>query len=240
MKLALAAAILGFLAQADPKLIALAPPDKAKPDDIKKAADAMAARCKASGYTDLEFKVAKWKKGSVVEISRKDGLPGPMRTRIANELATTPGRDFDLCILYPLTKAEEDMYPAGGGKAPKGARWINPQPLEGAAGAILIRDGGHFAASDFSVSAEQADSQKRVTLKLSASGRKKLAGLPEQAKGDKIKFYADGRQIVIFTSSWEVKQDEASLTFEAPDEGQHTTLALSLKHPLPFPLTLTE
>lgn len=185
-------ALLLALVLQDPIALQFEAPQKAKSEDLKKAAEALAARCTAVGYPGVTAKVVNAKKATFIELARKEGFTPAMRQRIKDKLAVAHPIAPELLTDYKRSNAEADLYPQplndiadpSKAKAPPGAKWVHIRSYWGTPKLTHLVWDFRFSADEFDITVE-SDFERgfaNLTATLNKKGLERWAKFPAKAR----------------------------------------------------------
>jgi len=116
-------------------------PDSATPEDLTKAAQAMAARCRNYGYKGIQTVVMEREGRKVVQVLCESGLTPEMKA-VLNAFGRMSGSSVELRFPAVLTVIEKEQYQPGlrpsDDRAPVGTKWFRFRLPDEAP--ILLRD----------------------------------------------------------------------------------------------------
>lgn len=101
-------------------------PDAASPEDLTKAAQAMAARCRNYGYKGIQTVVMEHEGRKVVQVLCESGLTPEMKA-VLNAFGRMSGSSAELRFPVVLTEVKKEQYRPGlrpsDDRAPAGTKW---------------------------------------------------------------------------------------------------------------------
>ncbi len=102
-------------------------PDSASPEDLTKAAQAMAARCRNYGYKGIQTVVLEREGRKVIQVLCESGLTPEMKA-VLNAFGRMSGSSVELRFPAALTFVEKEQYRPGlrpsEDRAPAGTKWF--------------------------------------------------------------------------------------------------------------------
>lgn len=236
--------------QAEVKVLRFTGPEKAKAEDLAKAAKALEGRIRDFGYEGITAKVKKEKKGSVIEVVAAAPLTAQMQDRIA-WLAVAPCTSVEVVYRISASAAEIDQFgypPAGANlskqKAPPGKAWFQrwsfedngrAEPGSGVVDTMVANS--RFPVSELSWRMIQGERAPNLEIRLNEAGAKRLASLGTIGNAVDVLVLVDGRY-ELTNQVWLKEVDGVKVFLAemgAPEYGARQRVCIA--NPLPFELS---
>jgi hypothetical protein len=141
--------LMGLLLSISGQEILYKAPDEATPQELSKAAKALAARCLGYGYRGIQTTIVDRGCSKVIQVTCETGFTPEMMITL-NAFAQLSATTVELKFPAFLTDIQREQYQPGANskddKAPPGARWIRRYGPEGSP--LLLRDAPIVTKSD--------------------------------------------------------------------------------------------
>jgi hypothetical protein len=200
-------------------------PDKAKPDDLKKAAAALQERLTGFGYQGISLSVS----GSTVSVKSTEQITEKMAGRI-EKLASLRGGPLKILLTRALTEAEWEQFPApqdgAAGKAPPGMKWIATYGLlNNAKFWSCVYQAGEIPESEISVEWESATDAR---FAIGSGGKAVIEKAPKAGLQGMLVAHGDK----LLTDNFTLDAGKACATASFEDK----EIALVVRYPMPVAL----